>query len=223
LSGPMLVGGDQTTTTSADGSYRFSELLPGLYGVVAHLDGFQTVERRDVRVDFGMTVTLDLTLKISGVSETVTVSGETPVVDVRTAAAPSKLSTEQLEKLPLLVDRRASSDVINLTPGANNSTAFGGARQSANSLMIDGQTANLPQSAGINSSFINNNWIEEVQVVGLGANAEYGEFSSVAANMVLRSGSNRFAGLAEYLLGRNAWVSDNRVSLAPALRTRFAP
>src|SRR5439155_3228763 len=55
LSSQVLVGGDRTSTSSADGSYRFPELLPGLYDLVAQRPQFQTVERHGVRVDFGMT------------------------------------------------------------------------------------------------------------------------------------------------------------------------
>jgi len=222
LSSPVLVGGSRTVTSDGQGAYRFPELLPGVYDLVATLPQFQTVERHGIRLDFGMTVTVDLTLKISSVAETVTVSGS-PTVDVKTAAAPGKLTTEQLENLPTLSDRRQSSEVINLAPGTNLNSAFGGARQSANNLMLDGQTVNLPQSAGTNSSYIANNWLEEVQIVGLGANAEYGEFSGIGANMVLRSGSNRLSGMGEYMFGRDGWIADNREGLPDALRIRFAP
>lgn len=222
LSSPALVGGTQTTTSNAAGVYRFGELLPGVYEVTVTLQNFQTVERRDIRIEFGTTATIDFALRVASVSETIVVRGS-PAVDVQTAAAPNKISTEQLEGLPLLADHRSSSDVINLAPGTNLNSAYGGARQSANNLMLDGQTVNLPQSAGVNSSFVSNNWLEEVQIVGLGANAEYGEFSGIGANMVLRSGSNRLSGLADYVFARDAWVSDNRQSLSETLRTRFTP
>jgi hypothetical protein len=222
VTSPALVGGDQTDVSGADGTYRFVELLPGLYTVTATLQGFKKVQRPDIRVEFGTTITIDFALSVANVAETITVQGS-PTVDIKTAAAPNKLATEQLENLPLLSDRRSSSDVINLAPGTVLNSAYGGARQSANNLMIDGQTVNLPQSAGTNSSFVNNNWLEEIQIVGLGANAEYGEFSGVGANMVLRAGSNRFSGLGEYVYGRNSWVSDNRQTLSATLQTKFAP
>ena len=82
------------------------------------------------------------------------------------------------------------------------------ARQDSNALLIDGVDVSDPDG-GSPWSFFNYNWIQEVQVVGLGANAEYGEFTGAAANSIVRSGANRFSGLFEYLTERNSWLSDN--------------
>ena len=99
--------------------------------------------------------------------------------------------------------------------------AYGGTA-SSNALLIDGVDVSDPDG-GSPWSFFNYNWIQEVQVVGLGANAEYGEFTGAAANSIVRSGSNRFSGLFEYLTERNSWISDNTSSLPEDLRADFKP
>ena len=72
-------------------------------------------------------------------------------------------------------------------------------------------------------SFFNYNWVEQVQVVSLGANAEYGEFTGVAANSIIRSGSNKFTGMAEYLTERKSWLADNTKSLSADLQKTLTP
>src|SRR4029077_16717999 len=138
--------------------------------------------------------------------------------DVTSSAASSQIDNELLQNLPTL---RFQPDVINLAPGVTNSVAFGGTA-SSNALLIDGVDVSDPDG-GSPWSFFNYNWIQEVQVVGLGANAEYGEFTGAAANSIIRSGSNRFSGLFEYLTERNGWVSDNTGSLPEDLRADFKP
>src|SRR5207245_1650501 len=75
LSSPVLVGGDQTDVSDADGVYRFVELLPGVYTLSATLQGFKKVQRQDIRIEFGTTVTIDFTLTVANGAETITVHG----------------------------------------------------------------------------------------------------------------------------------------------------
>jgi hypothetical protein len=116
---------------------------------------------------------------------------------------------------------RFQPDIINLTPGVTGNVAFGGA-QSSNALLMDGVDVSDPES-GTPWSFFNYNWVDQVQIVSLGANAEYGEFTGVAANSIIRSGSNKFTGLGEYLMERKNWIADNTTSLSDALRRTFSP
>ena len=81
LSGEAIIG-SRTATTDVDGSYRFQALPPGDYTIQFELSGFQTVVYEEVRVVTGATFTVDGDLQIATVAETVTVTGESPVVDV---------------------------------------------------------------------------------------------------------------------------------------------
>jgi len=87
---------------------------------------------------------------------------------------------------------------------------------------FDGTNGNEP-GRGVPTVHPNPNWIEELQVVSIGADARYGEFTGAQTNAITRSGSNRFAGLGSYWTTRPDWTGDNRGSLSPALQAQFRP
>src|ERR671918_1525548 len=97
-----------------------------------------------------------------------------------------------------------------LSPGVNpnNYSSYGSGGSSSNAYMIDGVDVSDPEGGTI-WVFANHNWIQEVQVVGLGANAEYGGFTGVASNSLFRSGSNMFSGLFETLYENDALTGTN--------------
>ncbi len=134
IESPGLVGGVQTMVTDAEGVYRFAALPPEIYSILVEMDGFKTVNRTDVRIELATTVTIDVQLSVANVSETVTVVGGAPVVDIKTAAANATLDEHLLQNLPT---ERFQPDMINLAPGVNANVAFGGT-QDSNALLIDG-------------------------------------------------------------------------------------
>jgi hypothetical protein len=222
LASPNMVGGVRQAVTNAQGVYRFSELPPGVFELTATLQGFQTLRRTELRVAVATTLTIDLVMPVGAVTETVTVSGQGPIVDIQTTASTTKLATETLESLPVAAVSNRGYEAFQLAPGVNVGSSFGSAAD-ANNLTVDGGGVTIPQRQGTAAAVVNLNWMEEVQVLGLGANAEYGEFSGVSANMVMRSGSNRFSGLADYRMGHHGWSADNRGGLSDAQRASFAP
>lgn len=197
LSGPQLIGGQRTQTSDWRGAFRFGQLTPGVYDIAATRDGFRSVTRADVRLPAGATITVDLQLELPGVSGVVHVTGRSPMVDVRSAAAPTNIDDDLLQNLPI---RRNLESVMNLTPGITAGVALGGT-QNSNAFRIDGVNTSEPALGG-NFSTFNYNWLQEVQVVAVGASAEYGEVTGASVNGVVRSGSNRVAGLGEYFAVR---------------------
>jgi hypothetical protein len=222
LESPDAVGGTQSATTNERGEYRFSDLPPGTYDITASLNGFQTVKRSGLRILFGSTLTIDLTLGVTGATETVTVEGKAPTVDVTTAQATSSVDSDLLQNTPTVSDPRNGLELMALSPGVNLRSAFGGSRD-ANEVLFDGTPTTLPERQGTNAAVVNSNWMEEIQVVSLGAPAEYGEFSGTVANFVTKSGSNAFHGLVDYRKVPGGWISDNLGDLPAALQTRFTP
>jgi carboxypeptidase family protein/TonB-dependent receptor-like protein len=218
VSSPSQVGGLQTSVSDAQGIYRFPALHPGVYEMEAALSGFKTVKRSGVVLPLGTTITIDLSLAVASVSETVEVTGASPVVDIKSSSSNTQLDDAMLQNLPT---GRFQPDIINLTPGVTSNVAFG-ATQSSNALLMDSVDVSDPEG-GTPWSFFNYNWVQEVQIVSLGANAEYGEFTGVAANSIIRSGGNRFTGLGEYLTERKSWLANNTTSLSPALQKTFTP
>jgi hypothetical protein len=221
LESPNLVGGAQSVTSDERGGYRFSDLPPGAYQLQASLAGFQTLQRKGLRLTFGTTITVDISLTV-GTAETVTVEGESPTVDVTTAQSTTKVDADLIQNLPLFTNQREAYTVFELSPGSKDRASFGGSRDS-NELLLDGAPATLPERQGTNSAVVATNWLEEVQVVSLGANAEYGEFGGTVGNLVVRSGSNELHGLLEYKTVRSNWLDENTGSLPPALQARFRP
>ena len=218
VSSPQQVGGVQTSVTDSQGIYRFPALHPGVYEMETTLAGFKTVKRSEIVLALGTTTTIDVSLAVASVSETVQVTGESPVVDIKSSASNTQLTDAMLQNLPT---GRFQPDIINLTPGVNSQVAYGGS-QNSNALLMDGVDVSDPEG-GTPWSFFNYNWVEQVQIVSLGANAEYGQFTGLAANSIIRSGSNRWSGLAEYLTERKSWIADNTTSLPASLRTTFTP
>src|SRR3954454_7688153 len=83
VSGEKLIGGVQTQTTDVSGAYRFDRLPPGSYHVKFELQGFRTIERADIAISASFTATVNAKLEVGNVSETITVTGESPTVDTK--------------------------------------------------------------------------------------------------------------------------------------------
>ena len=190
VAAPTLIGGEQTATTDARGEHRFTLLPPGVYEIAVSSSGFRPARRTGVRVASGETVTIDMHLEVAGPADEMVIRGRSPVVDVTSPAVPVRLDEPLLQNLPT---SRTISDILNLAPGISSDVAYGGS-QAGNEVLLDGvrTTDPLIQDPVIRANY---NWLQEVNVVALGAAAEYGGFSGAAAYAVLRSGTNRYSGL----------------------------
>src|SRR5918999_2446674 len=98
-SSPALIQ-PQVQVTGADGSYRFLALPPGVYDVAFELLGFQNVKREGIRVVINQTLTVDQQLQVATLQETVTVTGESPVVDTSTTTVGTNFTKELLTEIP---------------------------------------------------------------------------------------------------------------------------
>jgi hypothetical protein len=208
VTGASLIGGPRSATTDENGVYRFPALPPGSYRVTIELSGFKPVTREEVRLQLGQTITVDEKLEVGVQQETITVTGESPVVDVKSSAAQKNLTEEVMENIPFT--SRFGPGAMLLAPGVNpnNYSSYGSGGSSSNSYMIDGVDVSDPEGGTI-WVFANHNWIQEVQVIGLGANAEFGGFTGVASNSLFRSGSNQFKGLFETIYENDAMTGEN--------------
>jgi len=223
LTGPNLLGGPRTAISNEDGIYRLPELSPGTYELTADLQGFQIVKRTGLQVPFAATLTVDVMMPVGTLTETLVVSASAPGVDVKSAIAAPTMTKELIENIPMAIDERRVVNLQELTPGMYGRAVFGSARDS-NNLMADGMPMSHPQRGSIQGfDGVHRNWLQEVQVIALGANAEYGEFTGSTTNYVFRSGSNVFSGLANFWTTIPGSVGDNRGSLSPTLRERFRP
>jgi Carboxypeptidase regulatory-like domain len=114
VSGPALQVPQLVTVTDASGSYRILDLPVGVYRATYELSGFATVVREGLRLSVGFAARVDAQLKVGTLQETVTVSGQSPVVDVASTAASTNFSKDLLESIP---KGRGLFDVIPLASG----------------------------------------------------------------------------------------------------------
>ena len=112
LSNPGTIGGNQQTVTDERGTYQFTRLVPGRYGVKADLAGFQPAVQEDVVVNADRTARVDLRLVIGQLSEGITVKGESPLLDTTTALNQTVMSREMLDSLPVRNDVWAIARMI---------------------------------------------------------------------------------------------------------------
>jgi hypothetical protein len=213
---PALIGGPRPAIATEGGAFRIVDLTAGTYQVTVAVPGFEKAVRT-VHLPVDATITVDIVLEVASLAESVQVSGVAPLIDVKSAQVVYALPSDFVTTLPT---SRVISDLINLMPGINVGIGFGGVQQS-NPHYIDGVNVTDAQALSPWASY-DYNWIEDVQVVGVGAGAEYGEFSGIIQKSRLRSGGNQFSGLAEYRTTRPGWVGSNTSSLTPSVQSMFA-
>ena len=204
VSSDQLPGGPRSVVTNASGQYRFPNLPPGDYTLTVELPGFGTYIEEGMQVLVGGTVERAVSLGLATVAETVTVTGESPVVDTRKSGVSTNFSNEYMENTPL---RRFSFfDFTKSAPGmsATNPTSGTSSRVSAfgsgvdeNKYLMDGVDFTAPVS-GAAWPWPDTDVIEEMEVISLGASAEYGNSPGAVFNVVTKQGTNNFAADAAY-------------------------
>src|SRR5678816_129549 len=219
LQSPDYIGGVHALTTDKNGTYRFTDLPPGTYTLKYSIEGYQKVQRDGIVLEATKTLDVDIKLTARGGEETVVVSGQSPLVDLASSATPTNFSNDYLQNLPTT---RFQPDILDLAPGINDSAAFGGGGSSANAYQIDGVDVSDPEG-GTPFAFFNFNLMKEVQLVALGAPAEYGGFTGVVFNSVTKSGGNEFSGLIDILNVPKSLVAKNSsdASFAPPTQEKF--
>jgi len=111
---PELIEKVRTVVTDGTGQYRIISLRPGTYSLTFTLTGFSTVKREGLELTAGVVITVNTDMKVGALTETITVTGETPVVDVQSAKRQETISSELLTAIPTA---RASNAILNLIPG----------------------------------------------------------------------------------------------------------
>jgi hypothetical protein len=216
--------GARTTVTEADGSYRFAAVESGTYELRFELAGFQSRKEENVVMTISKQLTADVGLRVAGKTETIEVVGAAPVVDVSSTQSTNSLSQDLLYNMPLV---RFAPDLLNYAPGINSGSAFGGGSTAGgggtgNALLIDGVDTRDPEG-GTAWSFFNYNAVEEVQIQGLGAPAEYGAYTGAIVNTITKSGGNLFSGLFDVNYSRASFASRNVSSAIAEVNPTLQP
>jgi hypothetical protein len=185
-----LVAGQTVAIAGSSGNYRFPSLPPGKYAIEAQLAGFQTVRREDITLLLGQTLDVDLQLGDPEFTEEIVVVAETVQVSTVSNSVAHNLDQEFMERQPLTRD---PTGLMNYAPGINDDQAYGAPTSAVNSYNLDGVDVSDP-ALGTQWVLPSMDWVQEVQVLGLGADAEYGGFTGAAVNLITKSGGNDFSG-----------------------------
>ncbi len=212
VASPVLIEKTRSTVTDAAGLYRILDLRPGTYTVTFSLTGFSSFKREDIELSGSFIATINADLKVGGVAETITVSGETPIVDVQSVRRQTTISNETLTTVPtarswaatavlipgIIIQAGTSAD-IQITP---QMTVFGGAGGRANEgrMQVDGLNTGAALNGGGVSTYVADisNAAEVVTTTsgGLGE----AEVGGPSLSIVPKSGGNTIKG-AVYLSG----------------------
>jgi hypothetical protein len=203
---PVLIEKVRTGVTDSSGQYRIPDLIPGSYTLTFSLTGFTTVRREGVEVSGAQIITINADMRVGGVQETITVVGETPVVDVQTSTKKQTVLDDAIvEALPAT---RAYGNLITVVPGIQTTgldngtnpgmrffTAHGG-RGNEGTVQIDGMNVGAAFNGGGVSEFgYNTANAAEIQVTVVGGLGEV-DRGGPAFNMVPKTGGNTFSGSA---------------------------
>ena len=218
LASPQLIRGALELTTAEDGSWRASTLPPGVYDLTVTHRGFQAARVATLVLTAGQTLAVDVEMRLAGIVDRQPLEVVGPLVDVRSSAVATNIGLGLLRALPT---SRTIADLLNLVPGVTGDMAYGGTKLS-NGLYVDGVDTTEPAEQGPWLRY-NQNWLQEVQVVGLGADAEHGTSTGVNAYGIVHAGGNRYAGLAEYWTTQAGWLADNTRKLSSELSRGFEP
>jgi len=206
-SSDVMMGGSRGTVTDASGEFRFAALPPGVYSVTAAREGHRPQTMEGVAVKIGATATSDFTL-MAEFSDEMVVTGESPLVDTSSSSLTASFSADFIKDLPT---QRNFYDIISVAPDVSLATEdsdrmiAGGSNVQSNNWYIDGIETTAPET-GTAWIYTNPDDIQEIQVMHIGAPAEYGNMMGATFNVVTKSGSNTFSG------GVNAyWFDDSLV------------
>ena len=216
------LGIERTSSTDADGLFRVTALPAGTYSIAVSATGFATRNFENIEVTLNRTLRFDVQLEVGAVTEQVDVSAAVQLIDTTSASSGATVTPQQIKELP--VNGRNYLDLLQLVPGvtvnrqadigSDNSTPVLGERSGNNNFLIDGQPNKNNVTGGAASQF-NQETIAEFQVLTTGYKAEFGQASGAIVNVITKSGSNEFHGMASLFHRNDALDSSN--SLDPAI------
>ncbi len=202
----------QTSTISnSSGEYRFNNIPVGSYDLSVRKPGFGTMTQRGVAIELNKTATVNITIQIGGVTQTVEVAESTAPIDTTTTQVQSSFTVQQVKDLP---GTALTSGVLNLSLlsagvassgglGYGAGPSVGGQRPTNNSFNIDGVDNNRKDVTGP-VVFVSNEAVAEFSLLQNQFSPEFGHSSGGQFNTVIKSGGNTVHGsIYEYLQNRN--------------------
>jgi hypothetical protein len=216
---PALIEKVRTAVTDDSGQYRIVDLRAGVYTLTFTLPGFNVVRREDITLSGTTVLTIPVTMNVGGIQETITVTGETPVVDVQSARKEVILDQEVIQTIPAtrsvggLLNATAGLTVDNngiaLSPTMTFFSANGGANNEGR-MAVNGMTVGAARSGGVSSYVYDAVGVEEV-AVRVGGGLGETDTGGPIMNIIPRSGGNTFRGTA-FLSTAGDWSKGNNLN-----------
>jgi hypothetical protein len=221
VSSPALIERARTVVSDDQGRYNVTELPPGSYTVVFSLQGFSTVRREGITLTSGFTASVNVDMPVGSLSETVTVSGASPLVDTQNVRKQLVASSDLLSALP--TSSKQIYTLVTLTPGYTGVTDVGGqylfeagSYHGKRGTKVSFNGMGVENSSGNSSYQINAATVDEMVLQTSGISAEVNADGPVM-NVVPKSGSNTFQTILNGLYSNHSMESDN---LTDDLRSR---
>jgi hypothetical protein len=216
---PVLIEKVRSATTDGTGQYRITELLPGTYTVTISLAGFTTVKREGVEVTGAGVITLNADLRVGDIQETITVTGETPIVDVQSTRRQQIVDDDTIRALPatrgynalifLVPSVTGGSNQIDLMPAMRIFYSHGG-RGNEGRTYVDGlSTGSAFNGGGASGYIIDTANSQEMQLTLSGGLGET-EVGGTLVNFIPKTGGNTFSGQA-FLSTAGQWSQGNNI------------
>ncbi|HWW61470.1 MAG TPA: TonB-dependent receptor, partial [Thermoanaerobaculia bacterium] len=199
--------GTRSTITGDAGGFNIAGLPPGMYQITFEIEGMQRLVKR-VRVEIAQTARADADLKVSAVSETVTVTATVPNV-LETPQVSTTFDASTIDQLPV---SRTIRDTVLIAPGVtdggpNDQIVIGGAQSFDSLYLVNGVVVNENLRGQPQNLFIEDA-IQETSILRGGAvSAEYGRFTGGVVTTLTKSGGNEFSGSVRDTITNNDWLS----------------
>jgi hypothetical protein len=219
-SSPALIEKARAAVTDGAGQYRIPGLNPGTYSLTFTLSGFNVVRREGIELSGTATLTIPVDMRVGALAETITVTGETPVVDVQTAQRETVLSAEVVAAMP---GSRSVGTLLNAVPGlvvndgalaASPTMTFFAARGgpiNEGRMAINGMTIAAPFNGGGVSTYILDSINVDEVVVSVGGGLGETDIGGPMMNLVPRSGGNSFRGTG-FINNAGDWSRGNNLT-----------
>ena len=215
-----------TSVTDGDGFYRLLNLPSGNYTISATLEGFTRSVHENVRVQLGSTPTVNFTLQLGAVADSITVTDTVPFVEVTNTAAGTTIQTEQVENLP--TTGRDFKNLVLLTPESRldserGNLSISGERGINTNVTVDGVDFNnaffggtVGGAEGRAPISLSQEAIKEFTVITNGASVEFGRSGGGFVNVITKSGTNDFHGSGFYYYQPQEWIAKFANGAEPA-------
>ena len=215
-SSPALIEKTRSIVTDNEGRYNIVDLRPGVYQVTFTLSGFNVFRRDGIELTSGFTATVNADMQVGALTETITVTGESPLVDTRNVRRQTVVSADLLNVLPSSV--KNLNNLVALTPGFRGNEGFdvtgaytgqiGGSFHGKGGTNVQFDGMGIQHASGNQGYNANADTVQELVMYTSGIAADSNADGAIV-NMIPKEGGNQFAGSLSGLFSNDNLMSDN--------------